>query len=89
MRGFTERECQTGEAPCVGFSCSAQFAPELTNLTFIPATDPESGSFDEGETVMGISLEGEIRAYPLRVMAYASEEKDSLRKGCCSLPRPS
>jgi hypothetical protein len=56
-----------------------QFPPELTNPAFIPAADPESGYFDEEETVMGITLEGESRAYPLRIMAYHHVVNDLLK----------
>jgi len=56
-----------------------QFPPELTDPEFIPATHPDGGYVDDTETVMGIALEGESRAYPLRIMAYHHVVNDVIR----------
>jgi len=57
-----------------------QFPPEMTNPEFIPAGHPDSSSVDDREMVMGVSIEGESRAYPLRIMAYHHVVNDVIGK---------
>jgi hypothetical protein len=57
-----------------------QFPPEMTNPKSIPASHPDSSYVDGREMVMGVSIEGESRAYPLRIMAYHRIVNDVIGK---------
>jgi hypothetical protein len=72
-----------GEAPKPAYDPS-RFVSTKGKVVFVPLNDPkvlkasEVTYLDDGDIVLGISLDGEARAYPVRFIAFHHVVNDTI-----------